>query len=238
MGAALTPSFAVLHLPVALAAAAPLQPATPRMPPPLQALASLPPFDLELGSSVVLALICIALLVWLWRWERRRRQRLARIQAVTGCGFDHARDVLVPDGQGGSLHVDFLLLTLRGVVVVDLRDVAGNIFGGDQMNEWTVMNGAQRYTFTNPQTGLYDRIAAVRALAQDLPVEGRIVFTARGRFPKGLPRHTQSLESMSAEFPLSDRMAVSDLLERWMPPWELLKKSVSPSRLAVPRAAV
>ncbi len=205
---------------------------------PLQALAALPPFDLELGSSAVLAIIFIALLVWLWRWERRRRQRLARIQAVTGCGFDHVRDVLVPDGQGGSLHVDFLLLTLRGIVVIDLRDVAGNIFGGDQMNEWTVMNGSQRFTFTNPQTGLYDRIAAVRALAQDLPVEGRIVFTARGRFPKGLPRHTLSLESLSAEFPVSDRMTVSDLLERWTPPWELLKNSVSPSRLAVPRTVV
>ncbi len=205
---------------------------------PLQSLAALPPFDLELGSSVVIAAILIALLVWLWRWERRRRQRQARIQAVTSCGFEHLRDVLVPDGQGGSLHVDFLLLTVRGVVVIDLRDVAGNIFGGDQMNEWTVMNGAQRYTFTNPQTGLYDRIAAVRALAQDLPVEGRIVFTGRGRFPKGLPRHTLSLESLTAEFPMSDRMAVSDLLERYTAPWDLLKKSVSPSRLAVPRAAL
>jgi Nuclease-related domain len=205
---------------------------------PLQALASLPPAQLELGGSVLGALILIALLIWLWRWERRRRQRLARIQAITRCGFDHVRDVLVPDGQGGSLHVDFLLLTLRGVVVIDLRDVAGNIFGGDQMNEWTVMNGAQRYTFTNPQTGLYDRIAAVRALAQDLPVEGRIVFTSRGRFPKGLPRHTLSLESLSAEFPIADRMAVSDLLERWDPLWEQLKQSLSPSRLALPRAAI
>lgn len=223
---------ASLHT-AALQAAAPTQPLAP-----LQALAALPPFDLELGSSVVLGIILIGLLVWLWRWERRRRQRLARIQAVTACGFDHVRDVLVPDGQGGSLHVDFLLLTVRGVVVVDLRDIAGNIFGGDQMNEWTVMNGSQRYTFTNPQTGLYDRIAAVRALAQELPVEGRIVFTARGRFPKGLPRYTLTLESLSAEFPIADRITVSDLLERWTPPWEQLKTSLSPSRLAVPRAAL
>ncbi|HTW73586.1 MAG TPA: nuclease-related domain-containing protein [Steroidobacteraceae bacterium] len=202
------------------------------------ALRTLPPADLELGASALAGAILIALLVWLWRWDRRRRQRQARIQAITGCGFDHLRDVLVPDGQGGSLHVDFLLLTLRGVVIIDLRDVAGNIFGGDQMNEWTVMNGAQRYTFSNPQTALFDRIAAVRALAQELPVEGRIVFTGRGRFPKGLPRHTLSLESLSAEFPVSDRMAVGDLLDRWTPPWEMLKSAVAPSRLARSRAAI
>ena len=200
---------------------------------------TLPPkIDLEVGGAVLAAGAAVGLLVWLWRWHRRRRLRQARIQAVTACGFDHLRDVLVPDGLGGVLHVDFLLLTVRGAVVIDLRDVAGNIFGGDQMNEWTVMNRAHRYTFVNPQTALYDRIAAVRALAQDLPVEGRIVFTSSGRFPKGLPRYTLSLESLSAEFPVSDRQAMSELLERWAPQWEAVKKSVAPSRLHVAKAAI
>lgn len=199
---------------------------------------SLTSAQLQLAAWLALSAVLIALLIWLWRWDRQRRQRIARVLAVTRCGFDHLRDVLVPDGQGGSLHVDFLLLTVRGVVVIDLRDVAGNIFGGDQMNAWTVMNRAQRYTFVNPQTGLYDRIAAVRALAQELPVEGRVVFTPRGRFPKGLPRHTLSLESLAAEFPVSDREAVSELLARWTPLWESLKAAVTPSRLSAPKAAI
>jgi hypothetical protein len=207
--------------------------------PPLPSLPPLPPVaDMELIGLVLLAAALIILLALLWRWHRRARIRAARTLAVTSCGFDHLRDVLVPDGQGGVLHVDFLLLTARGVVVIDLRDIAGNIFGGDQMNAWTVMHRAQRYTFVNPQTGLYDRIAAVRAIAQELPVEGRIVFTARGRFPKGLPRYTLTLESLPAEFPVSDREAVSEMLERWKPTWELIKGSVSPSRLASPKAAI
>jgi len=175
---------------------------------------------------------------YLWRWEQRRRMRQVRTFAVTSCGFDHMRDVLVPDGQGSALHVDFLLLTARGIIVIDLRDIAGNIFGGDQMSAWTVMHRAQRYTFDNPQTGLYDRIAAVRALAQGLPVDGRIVFTGRGRFPKGLPRHTLMLDSLRAEFPTSDRQAMSVMLERWMPGWRTIQKSVTPSKLASPKAAI
>lgn len=211
---------------------APLQPLPP-LPP------SLPPkIDLQIAGSLLAAALLGSAGVWAWRWHRRRRDRIARNLAVTSCGFDHLRDVLVPDGQGGALHVDFLLLTVRGVVVIDLRDVSGNIFGGDQMNSWTVMDRSQRYTFVNPQTGLYDRIAAVRALAQDVPVEGRVVFTARGRFPKGLPRHTLSLESLAAEFPVSDRAAMSELLERWAPSWEAIKKSVAPSRLGTPKPAV
>ena len=199
------------------------------------------PFPLSIKDLELIGVgFCIAGLLFglfhLWRWDQRRRLRAARALAVTSCGFDHLRDVLVPDGQGGGLHVDFLLLTARGLVVVDLRDIAGNIFGGDQMTEWTVMYRAQRYTFSNPQTGLYDRIAAVRALSHELPVEGRIVFTARGRFPKGLPRHTLMLESLPAEFPTSDREAMSVLLERWQPAWELIKKSVVPSKLAMLKA--
>src|ERR1700683_233573 len=154
---------------------------------------SLPPGNLQFVATAIAAAAALAGLFLLWRWDRRRRIRVARALAVTSCGFEHLRDVLVPDGQGSTLHVDFLLLTARGRVVIDLRDIEGNIFGGDQMTEWTVMHRALRYTFPNPQTGLYDRIAAVRALAPEVPIEGRAVFTASGQFPTGLARHTLML---------------------------------------------
>ena len=83
---------------------------------------------------------------WLWRWYRNYSARKALRAAVTAAGSDHLVDMLVPDGMGGGFHVDFLLLTGRGVLVVDLRDVQGNIFGGDQMADWTVMDGPRRFT--------------------------------------------------------------------------------------------
>jgi hypothetical protein len=186
----------------------------------------------------IVTLVVLAGVVQLYRWYRQRRERATLLAAVTGRGFEHLHNVLVPDGQGGNLHVDFLLLTARGVVVIDLRDVAGNIFGGDQMTAWTVMHHARRFTFANPQTALYDRIAAVRALAAEIPVEGRILFTRRGRFPKGLPKYTLLLESLAAEYPSADRQAMSALLDRWLPVWQRLCAATSPSRLDRPRPAV
>ena len=198
----------------------------------------LPPIDFKIFViAVILASLAVAAFM-LWRWEMGRRMRAARALAVTSCGYEFLSDILVPDGQDASLHVDFLLLTARGLVVIDLRDIAGNIFGGDQMTQWTVMHRSQRRTFINPQTGLYDRIAAVRALAQEVPVEGRIVFTGRGRFPKGLPRHTLMLESLPSEFPASDRQAMGALLDRWMPGWDAVKRTAKPSQLALPKAAI
>jgi len=183
-------------------------------------------------------LVLIAALLLLWRWYRRRRARAALLAAVTGGAFEYLRDVLVPDGQGSSLHVDYLLLTARGCVIVDLRDIAGNIFGGDQMTEWTVMHRDQRYTFANPQNGLYDRIAVVRALVAELPVEGRVVFAPRGRFPKGLPRFTLMLASMAAEFPLAERTQSGAVPAAWREDWARLNAACRPSSLVAPRAAI
>ncbi len=106
--------------------------------------------ELEKLPPTAWALIAAAavfgfLAAWLWRWYRQYRLRAALRTAVTAAGSDHLVDMLVPDGMGGGFHVDFLLLTTRGILVIDLRDVQGNIFGGDQMADWTVMDGPRRY---------------------------------------------------------------------------------------------
>jgi Nuclease-related domain len=166
---------------------------------------------------------------WAWRWYRFYRARRLLRTAVTGGAADHLSNALVPDGMGGGFHVDFLLLTMRGVVVIDLRDVRGNIFGGDQMADWTVMDGARRFTFTNPQSALYDRIAAVKAVTGDVPVEGRIVFTRRGKFPKGLPKWTLMVDALRAEFPAVEYQPPAEATAPLNEGWRRLKDAVKPS---------
>jgi len=171
-------------------------------------------------------------LSWGWRWYRKYRARRALRAAVIAGSAEHLINTLVPDGMGGAFHVDYLLLTLRGVVVIDLRDVRGNIFGGDQMAEWTVMDGAHRFTFTNPQGALYDRIAAVKAVAGDVPVEGRIVFTRRGKFPKGLPKWTLMIDALRSEFPAGDFESPAEIVGRYREGWLRLKEAVKPSYMS------
>ena len=126
---------------------------------------------------------------------------LARLERVA---FESAHQVLVPDGMGGFIHIDHLLLTPRGVLVLDTRRVAGLIFGGDQMSDWTVMGRGRRYTFDNPQPALYDRIAAVKAMVGDVPVEGRLLFSNAGKFTKGIPKWVLMLDGIEVEFPVVD----------------------------------
>ena len=164
-----------------------------------------------------------------WRQSRARKQVVRAVESVSLAAL---RDVVVPDGSGGHLHLDFLLMTGRGLLVIDLRDVAGVVFGGEHMHEWTVMNGIARSTFMNPLEALYDRVAAVRLMAGDVPVEGRIVFTARSRFPKGRPPKVMQLPALAAEYPPLGPEAASAAQERCRQSWEEITRQSEPSPLA------
>ena len=115
-----------------------------------------------------------AAVINLWAWYARRRARRLRRARIVAMSIDHVQDMLVPDGAGGDFHLDYLLWTPLGLLLLDLREMRGHVFGGDHLAEWTVMDGVRRTTFPNPQESLYDRLAALRALAPEFQVDGQI----------------------------------------------------------------
>src|SRR5579862_8396879 len=153
-----------------------------------------------LGAAVLLLAALIFFALRAYQRRARRKSLLARLESVA---LAAAHQVLVPDGMGGFIHIDHLLLTPRGILVLDTRRVAGLIFGGDQMSDWTVM-GRNRFTFDNPQPALYDRIAAVKALVGEFPVEGRLLFSNVGKFTKVMPKYVMMLDGIEVEFPQVD----------------------------------
>jgi hypothetical protein len=157
-----------------------------------------------IGIGAALLLLAALMFFGVRAYQRRARRKslLARLERVA---LAAAHQVLVPDGMGGFIHIDHILLTPRGILVLDTRRVTGLIFGGDQMSDWTVMGRGHRYTFDNPQPALYDRIAAVKALVGDVPVEGRLLFSNVGKFTKGIPKWVVMLDGIEMEFPVVDR---------------------------------
>jgi len=141
--------------------------------------------------------------------------------------------VLTPGGGRGKCHIDFLLGPVKGLLVVDYPGVEGVVFGGEHMREWAVMNGSARTTFLNPLEALYDRIAAVRLLAGEVPVDGRIVFTGRSKFPKGRPPRVLRLDLLEAEYPAAGEGSTHPG-ERFRTAWDQLTAKAEPSPLARP----
>ena len=161
---------------------------------------------------------------------QRRSRRKGLLACLERVGYQAVHQVLVPDGMGGFIHIDHLLLTPRGVLVLDTRRVAGLIFGGDQMSDWTVMGRGRRFTFDNPQPALYDRIAAVKALVGNVPVEGRLLFSNLGKFTKGRPKHVVMLDGIEVEFPAVDRGPTNfPEFAAYTDAWQSLLENLRPS---------
>ncbi|MDH3511036.1 MAG: NERD domain-containing protein [Gammaproteobacteria bacterium] len=142
-----------------------------------------------INSSVLPALagaILIVILISIWIIYRRRAGRSidSRLRRVS---YDLLKQFIIPDGDEGEIHVEYALLTGRGVIVLDIEHVEGIVFASDSMEDWTVMADRRRFTFANPQHGLFDRMAAVKRLLPDIPVTGFVVFTNKAKFSKGQP---------------------------------------------------
>lgn len=198
-----------------------------------------------IGSGIdpawIVALIVLLAVGGLVYWGSRLYQRRARRKALLGrlerVAFESAHQMLVPDGMGGFIHIDHLLLTPRGILILDTRRVPGLIFGGDQMSDWTVI-GRRRFTFDNPQPALYDRIAAVKAAVGDpsgdgrseVPVEGRLLFSNVGKFTKGIPKYVMMLDGIEVEFPpVAGAERLSSVYVQYKDGWDRLLSQLRPS---------
>jgi hypothetical protein len=117
------------------------------------------------------------------------------------------------------------------LLVIDLFDVPGVIFAGEKMEQWSVFGPKRHFTFTNPLPMLYDRMAAIRHLAGEVPVEGRIVFSMRGEFPKGRPDVVLRLDALQDEFPVVERIP-GGVAAAFAPVWDQVKKAAQPNPLS------
>ncbi|HEY5810310.1 MAG TPA: NERD domain-containing protein [Povalibacter sp.] len=174
----------------------------------------------------------LALLVWIFLRIQAFRTRRAIDASIASVGYEMLKNVLLPNGNGGQIHLNYVLLTQRGVLVADLLDLPGAVFGGEQMLEWTAIGKKRRYTFANPQHALYDRMAAVKLLIGDVPVEGRVIFTVRSSFPKGKPRNVLRIDDLADDFPVVDKVR-GNITAAFGNVWDNVKKHAEPNPLAV-----
>jgi len=94
------------------------------------------------------------------------------------------------------------------------------------MQDWTVISDKRRFTFANPQYALYDRLAAVKRLVTDVPVDGHVVFTSRGRFSKGQPTDVTALDALIEQLGEERRTGDDDSIRSWQPQWDLLRETI------------
>ena len=176
------------------------------------------------GGAVAVAIV--AFVVWRF-WLRRGGLSLS--QVLSTVAIDRVQDVLLPDGMGGQIQVEHLLLTGNGLLVIDVKVFEGTIFASERMAEWTVIGKQGRYTFPNPLGTLYDRVAALRQLVRDVPVAGHVLFSGGADFTKGRPRDVLSATELVERYRRPDKEDLERLLVAFAPHWDRVKASIEPA---------
>ena len=67
--------------------------------------------------------VLVLLIIWLIIRRRAAGDRLQRV--LDDIGYDRVDSILIPNGDEGEIQIDHLLLTARGLLIVDIKDVAG-----------------------------------------------------------------------------------------------------------------
>jgi hypothetical protein len=111
-------------------------------------------------------------------------------------GIKQYRDFHCPDGVGGQYKVDLLILRPDGISVLMYMRYEGNIFCGENIDQWTQLLGGKSYSFTNPLMMLDYQVAAVKALVPGIDVDGYLFFDHRAYFPKGKAERVIQLDNM------------------------------------------
>jgi hypothetical protein len=173
----------------------------------------------------LLSLLPVVMLVALLVLYQRRNRKARRLKKVLGAiAFDRIDGLIIPSADVGEIQIDHLLLTSEGLLIVDIKDVRGSVFGSDKMQEWAVISDNHRYTFANPQHALYDRIAAVRQIVRQVPVTGRVLFLDEADFTKGVPGLVCTLDSLLGEYAEKDRPVAKVKIKAFKPHWDIIRE--------------
>ncbi len=147
------------------------------------------PETLLIGTAVIILLIIIGLLVW-WIYKASHpseEQQLEKVLRQNSLAVE--KGVILSDGLYGYHFVDFLVLFPRKILVLGVQHGDGYIFGGEHMEQWAQVLNQKSYKFDNPLIRINHSVHTINEIvdANIVDVIGRVVFTGKNSFPKGVP---------------------------------------------------
>lgn len=148
----------------------------------------------------IAAIILVLLLLYL---VSRRRKKTLKVRlldkTLRQLSIKEARSIVIPDGIGGMLEVERLILMEQGLLVLETYPLAGHLFGADRIDQWTQIVDGRSYKFANPLRHVHNSKHALQMLAPKVPIYCRVVFTGQGDFPKGKPDEVSVIATLEQD---------------------------------------
>lgn len=129
-------------------------------------------------------------------WLRSRQGKgkvgefvVSRLLAGLGQGWEVLNDLtfVMPDGE--TTQIDHVVVSCKGVFVIETKNFQGSIFGRAGDAEWTQVSGRNKFRFQNP---IRQNIRHIRFLSERIDVPESVlvplvVFAGSATFPKDRP---------------------------------------------------
>jgi len=159
-------------------------------------------FDENPGLIYLVPVVFLVFCTLLWLSVRsvQKNKDTNKIRIIIkNISTNYVKDIALPDGLGGYVFIDYMILTPTGILVVNVQNYTGFIFGGENIDDWTQMIGRKSYKFKNPLSIIQHHIQSVKTHSGTVPVQGRIVFSSAGEFPKGIPKGVSTADSFKED---------------------------------------
>ncbi len=172
--------------------------------------------ELHLWMALLVAVALAVVLVLFRKPLRHWRQEHQIKRALNRLGARSLRNISLPDGLGGEIVIDNLLLAIDALLVVDVKRFDGLIFGSSKTDMWTQVINKRSYRFPNPDRHLHAQVTAVSTLVPGTPVRGLHLFTHNAKFPKGKPSNVLQLADIRKQPPRPKHKDIpGDLRTAW-----------------------
>ena len=155
---------------------------------------------LDNASIIAIIIISIIAIAGLLVWRIRLRKKSAEFilnSILEPYAKDQVKQIIIPDGIGGLIEIEHLILLKQGLLLIESYPMAGNLYGADTIDQWTQIIDGRSYKFANPLRRLRTSRQAIKSLAPNIPVFCRVIFNADSFFPKGKPSDVSVLETLA-----------------------------------------
>ena len=148
---------------------------------------------IAVGVTLILALILVIR-------SRRNKHTVKQLdKIIRPYKLEEITSIIIPDGIGGLIEIDRLVLTERGILLIGTYQITGHLFGAQQIDQWTQIVEGRSYKFANPMHHIENAKYALQQLAPKVPIFCRVVFTGESDFPKGRPDNVSTLQTLEQD---------------------------------------
>ena len=192
----------------------------------------------NIHSGVIPTIILLVVLLLIVVMIRNKRKRDSSCQIVTILKSQiraEIKDFIIPDGIGGLLEIEHLMLIDQGLLLIETYPMGGNLFGSEKIDQWTQIIHGRSFKFANPLRHIRTSRQAIKVLAPKIPIFCRIIFTTDAIFPKGKPDEVSILDSLAEDMQLINAEPV--IIDEAQQYWDRIMRIARKDGQAVKRGA-